>query len=51
MVDLYRMTPDTEHPHGLSHRGSDSLFTAPAVSGMRIVLVIVWSKFVIFCHF
>jgi len=27
VVDLYRMTPDTEHPHGLSHRDFDSLFT------------------------
>jgi xylulose-5-phosphate/fructose-6-phosphate phosphoketolase len=27
VVDLYTMTPDTEHPHGLSHRDFDSLFT------------------------
>jgi len=27
VVDLYRMTPDTEHPHGLSDNDFDSLFT------------------------
>jgi xylulose-5-phosphate/fructose-6-phosphate phosphoketolase len=27
VVDLFRMTPDTEHPHGLSDRDFDSLFT------------------------
>jgi xylulose-5-phosphate/fructose-6-phosphate phosphoketolase len=27
VVDLYRMTSDTEHPHGLSDRDFDSLFT------------------------
>jgi len=27
VVDLYRMTPETEHPHGLSSRDFDSLFT------------------------
>ena len=27
VVDLYKMTPDTEHPHGLSDRDFDSLFT------------------------
>jgi xylulose-5-phosphate/fructose-6-phosphate phosphoketolase len=27
VVDLYRMTPDSEHPHGLSDRDFDSLFT------------------------
>jgi xylulose-5-phosphate/fructose-6-phosphate phosphoketolase len=27
VVDLFRMTPDTEHPHGLSHQDFDSLFT------------------------
>ncbi|MFM1891004.1 MAG: hypothetical protein RLZ44_81, partial [Pseudomonadota bacterium] len=27
VVDLYRMTPETEHPHGLSDRDFDSLFT------------------------
>ena len=27
MVDLYRLQPDTEHPHGLSDRDFDSLFT------------------------
>lgn len=27
VVDLYKMTPDTEHPHGLSDRDYDSLFT------------------------
>lgn len=27
VVDLFRMTPDTAHPHGLSHRDFDSLFT------------------------
>jgi phosphoketolase len=26
-VDLYRLQPDTEHPHGLSDRDFDSLFT------------------------
>ena len=28
VVDLFRMTPEEEHPHGLSHRDFDSLFTA-----------------------
>jgi xylulose-5-phosphate/fructose-6-phosphate phosphoketolase len=27
VVDLYRMTSDTEHPHGLSDKDFDSLFT------------------------
>jgi xylulose-5-phosphate/fructose-6-phosphate phosphoketolase len=27
VVDLYRLQPDSEHPHGLSHRDFDSLFT------------------------
>jgi xylulose-5-phosphate/fructose-6-phosphate phosphoketolase len=27
VVDLFRMTTDNEHPHGLSHRDFDSLFT------------------------
>jgi xylulose-5-phosphate/fructose-6-phosphate phosphoketolase len=27
VVDLYRLVPDTEHPHGLSERDFDSLFT------------------------
>ncbi|GAB4261365.1 MAG: phosphoketolase family protein [Methylomicrobium sp.] len=27
VVDLFKMQPDTEHPHGLSHREFDSLFT------------------------
>jgi xylulose-5-phosphate/fructose-6-phosphate phosphoketolase len=27
VVDLYRMTPASEHPHGLSERDFDSLFT------------------------
>lgn len=27
VVDLYRLVPDTEHPHGLSDRDFDSLFT------------------------
>jgi len=27
VVDLYRMTPPSEHPHGLSDRDFDSLFT------------------------
>jgi xylulose-5-phosphate/fructose-6-phosphate phosphoketolase len=27
VVDLFRMTPDTEHPHGLSHQDFDGLFT------------------------
>ena len=27
VVDLFRMTPETEHPHGLSDRDFDSLFT------------------------
>jgi xylulose-5-phosphate/fructose-6-phosphate phosphoketolase len=27
VVDLYRLTPSTEHPHGLSDRDFDSLFT------------------------
>ena len=27
VVDLYKLTPDTEHPHGLSDREFDSLFT------------------------
>ena len=27
MVDLYRLQPDTEHPHGLCDRDFDSLFT------------------------
>jgi len=27
VVDLYRMTPESEHPHGLSDRDFDSLFT------------------------
>jgi xylulose-5-phosphate/fructose-6-phosphate phosphoketolase len=27
VVDLYRLMPDTEHPHGLSDRDFDSLFT------------------------
>ncbi len=27
VVDLYRLTPDTIHPHGLSDRDFDSLFT------------------------
>ncbi len=28
VVDLYRLTPDTTHPHGLSDRDFDSLFTS-----------------------
>src|SRR5438477_12202895 len=28
VVDLYRLVPSTEHPHGLSDRDFDSLFTA-----------------------
>jgi xylulose-5-phosphate/fructose-6-phosphate phosphoketolase len=28
VVDLYRLQPESEHPHGLSHRDFDSLFTA-----------------------
>jgi xylulose-5-phosphate/fructose-6-phosphate phosphoketolase len=28
VVDLFRLQPDTEHPHGLSDRDFDSLFTA-----------------------
>ena len=28
VVDLFRLMPDTEHPHGLSDRDFDSLFTA-----------------------
>jgi len=27
VVDLYKLTPDTEHPHGLSDKDFDSLFT------------------------
>ena len=27
VVDLYRLVPSTEHPHGLSDRDFDSLFT------------------------
>jgi xylulose-5-phosphate/fructose-6-phosphate phosphoketolase len=27
VVDLYRLTPDTEHPHGLTDKDFDSLFT------------------------
>ena len=27
VIDLYRLQPDTEHPHGLSDRDFDSLFT------------------------
>ncbi|SAK93260.1 Xylulose-5-phosphate phosphoketolase [Caballeronia fortuita] len=27
VVDLFRLMPDTEHPHGLSHRDFDSIFT------------------------
>jgi xylulose-5-phosphate/fructose-6-phosphate phosphoketolase len=27
VVDLFRLVPDTEHPHGLSDRDFDSLFT------------------------
>ncbi|PLW84294.1 phosphoketolase [Kineobactrum sediminis] len=27
VVDLFRLTPPEEHPHGLSHRDFDSLFT------------------------
>ena len=27
VVDLYRLVPSTEHPHGLTDRGFDSLFT------------------------
>jgi xylulose-5-phosphate/fructose-6-phosphate phosphoketolase len=27
VVDLFRLQPDTEHPHGLSDRDFDSLFT------------------------
>ena len=27
VVDLYKLTPSTEHPHGLSDRDFDSLFT------------------------
>jgi xylulose-5-phosphate/fructose-6-phosphate phosphoketolase len=27
VVDLFRLRPDTEHPHGLTHRDFDSLFT------------------------
>jgi len=27
VVDLYRLQPDSEHPHGLSDRDFDSLFT------------------------
>lgn len=27
VVDLFRLTPDTEHPHGLSDRDFDSMFT------------------------
>ena len=27
MVDLYKLTPETEHPHGLSDKEFDSLFT------------------------
>ena len=28
VVDLFRLVPDTEHPHGLSDREFDSLFTS-----------------------
>ena len=28
VVDLYKLQPDTEHPHGLTDRDFDSLFTA-----------------------
>jgi xylulose-5-phosphate/fructose-6-phosphate phosphoketolase len=28
VIDLFRLQPDTEHPHGLSDRDFDSLFTA-----------------------
>ena len=27
VVDLFTLTPDSEHPHGLSHRDFDTLFT------------------------
>jgi xylulose-5-phosphate/fructose-6-phosphate phosphoketolase len=27
VVDLFRIQPDTEHPHGLSHNDFDSIFT------------------------
>ncbi|HVL00854.1 MAG TPA: phosphoketolase family protein, partial [Dongiaceae bacterium] len=27
VVDLFKLQPDTEHPHGLTHREFDSLFT------------------------
>ncbi len=27
VVDLFKLQPDTEHPHGLSHRDFDSIFT------------------------
>ncbi|PSF36252.1 phosphoketolase [Aphanothece hegewaldii CCALA 016] len=27
VVDLFTLTPDTEHPHGLSHKDFDTLFT------------------------
>jgi xylulose-5-phosphate/fructose-6-phosphate phosphoketolase len=28
VIDLFRLVPDTEHPHGMSDRDFDSLFTA-----------------------
>jgi len=32
VVDLFRLMPATEHPHGLSDRDFDSLFTATSRS-------------------
>ena len=32
VVDLYRLQPASEHPHGLSDLDFDTLFTAPSIS-------------------
>ena len=36
VVDLMRLEPDTEHPHGLSDREFDALFTPLAAGDLRL---------------
>ena len=36
VVDLFKLQPDTEHPHGLSDRDFDSLFTDRQADHLRL---------------
>ena len=39
VVDLMTLQPSTEHPHGLSDREFDSLFTRTSRSSLRFMAI------------